>query len=84
MLRIEFGKLIVSRFDWLKLRSESGSRARLENMGDITAQWCGTVWETAEALLNFNSRDLRCIWRGGTRVERHLALVIYLCNFHSD
>lgn len=53
-------------------------------MGDITAHWCGTVWETAETLLNFNSRDLPCIWHGGTRVERHLGLVIYLRQFPSD
>lgn len=53
-------------------------------MGDITAHWCGTVWETAETLLNFNSRDLWCIWYGGTGVERHLGVVIYLCNFRSD
>lgn len=53
-------------------------------MCDITAHWCGTVWETAETLLNFNSRDLWCIWSGGTGVEGQLGAVFYLCNFCSD
>lgn len=68
----------------VEIAFKNGSTARLENTGDIAAHWRGKVWETTETLLNFNSRDLWRIWYGGRGVERHLGVVIYLCNFHLD